>query len=150
MQYFHLPIYFVTQAIARQGRWMKDVLVTHYLPIYSPQTALVQAGFNLQEPWAKLYHQVHWLVKIDQQLMDYAMPFVASFQNLVKAAGDKAPLSAQHWAFDILPYLQKVLVQDALILRDINPNCFINRRLMQHPDFRCVHMLSLVMHMIYA
>jgi hypothetical protein len=112
-------------------------VVGNYLNVWTPPTALAAADFNPAESWGSVFWNTRYLMKcIPKALKAHALPFVAKFQGLVAAAGAGATLSAQPRASKTLPYLQDVLIQDALVLKDINPNDKLVLHLMAHQDFR--------------
>ena len=137
-------VWFVSQAIMRMGHWNLSTMAESYLLTGLKPEALLTFGLwpggpqkQFNQFWAERF-----LVEVPDCLVQYLVPWLKELQEKADAiaqaalAGEAKLLQSVKGMCKAVPYLARVVVQDALELADDMPDNPVHSMLMEHPEFR--------------
>jgi hypothetical protein len=132
----HLPFCWLLQVIARCGRWLRQALYLSYLKFFKPEGLLAAGGWETGSKDAEaMFWAERFCVVVSDSLVALVFPFLGELKEQVAELGKDATTSMLGMP-QLLDYLGRVVVQDALELAEEFPDNPVHAMLLQDDEFR--------------
>lgn len=103
------------------GRWLRQAMYKSYLKFFKPEGLLAIGGWPIEKPHG-LYWDSRFMVNVPDEMIVQVYPFLPALETKIAAIEGADARPSLRSIIALFKYLGCVLVQDALVLYDSQPD----------------------------